>query len=259
MFVVGIVFLAVLLILAGRYLTSDILCIAIFGGFPLLMISMAGVLQLQWFTWAKIFTLCAGMFLLQFGPRRDPQRRVVPFAAYLLLVLNILEAAVYDAVAHRWAGATAAAMLIALTPRWEAVSYVAEKGRAAVAYDLSWPWIVAYTFWNAGFVVSAYPLHASDHLAVLAAPLILCVWSCDRQAWVRQRVVTLSSYAILVVAALDMTNVGWIPALSGVEPLRGPFVLAAWLLIGVDCFYRLRARASHRSASRTINRTFATP
>ncbi len=246
----GILGLAATLIAAGRRMTSDVLDIAVFAGFPLVMIALAARLDLQWLTWVKVFSLCAAILAIHFAPRLTAQaRRIAVPGIYAILVLNIAEAAAYDAVHGRWWGTGAATALIALTPRWRAITFTTPAGgRSHLEYDLPGLWIAAYTLWNAGFVATAYPAHASDHIAVLGAPLLLAWWWGGRGAWFRQRALTLALYSVMVVAANDVTGIGWIPAVPGPEIARTPLLAMAWILIGCDAVVRWRARSARGRA-----------
>ena len=247
----GVLALAAVLILAGRWMTSNALHLAIFGGFPVLMLVLAGRLEIQGITWFKIFSLCAGILIIHFAPLvRSPWRMYAGMAVYVVLLLNIGGPAVHDAVSGRWFGAAAAGAICLLTPRWKAISYPVVNGRGVLAYDIPWLWIGAYTFWNASFVSTAYPAHASDHIAVLTAPLVLALWPRNRGAWLLYRARTISLYGVMVVAANEVAKMDWIPAIQGTEKLHGPLVAAAWLLIACDILVRFRTRAPRAVAVR---------
>jgi hypothetical protein len=242
----GILALALLLIVTGRWLTSNLIRVLIFGGFPVLMVAMAGRLDVQAITWFKIFSLCSAILVIHLAPLlREKGRRIAAVAIYVLLALNIAGPAVYDLVAGHWFGGAVALAIILLIPRWNALTYPVVEGRAVVAYDIPWLWIGAYTVWDMSFVVSAYPSHASDHIAVLSAPLILSLWVKDRPAWLRFRAFTISLYGVMVVAAIDLAQAGWIPAI-GLERIHDPLVAAAWALVAGDILVRLRNRHPER-------------
>jgi hypothetical protein len=251
MLVAGVLGLAAVLILAGRRMTSHALYVAIFAGFPVLLCVFARRLDLQAITWFKVFSLCAAILLIHFASLvRSTWRPTAGPAIYALVVLNIGGPAVFDALDGRWFGAAVAGAIIALMPRWNAITYPERNGRAVVSYDIPWLWIVAYTLWNASFVSTAYPAHGSDHIAVLSAPLILSLWSQDRRAWLRHRALTISLYAVMVVAANDVARIPWIPAAGGAEIVHGPLVAAAWILVACDVLVRWRNRPARAAASR---------
>jgi len=240
---IGILLLGAVLIMAGLWMTSDIAHVLVFAGFPALLVGLAGRLDLQAITWFKVFTLCAAILAIHFAPKlSEAGRRNAKPAIYLLLLLNISEPAAYDALAGRWFGAALAAGIMLLTPRWSAIGYSSLKGRTVLTYDLPWLWIASYTLWNASFVATAYPAHASDHIAVLSAPLILAFSQRNRKMWFQHRALTLSLYAVLVVAANDVAGVTWIPALGGSQRVHGIIVIAAWVLLTCYVVVRLLKR-----------------
>jgi len=244
MLIAGILGLAAVLLLADWRMHSHAFHLAVFAGFPALMVALAGRLEVQGITWFKIFSLCAGILLIHFAPSlRTELRGLAGAGIYALLVLNIAGPAVYDAIDRRWFAAALAVAIIVMVPRWNAITYTRANGHAVVSYDIPWLWIAAYTLWNAGFVTTAYPTHTSDHLAVLTAPLVIALCSRDRRSWLRHRAFTLSLYGVMVVAAIEVFHLGWIPAAAGLEKLHGPLISAAWILLACHLFVRLRNRA----------------
>lgn len=247
----GIVALLAALTLAAVGWRSRALTIAVFCGYPLAMIFWPAPLDLQPFTWVKVLTLCFGMLLVDFLPgwnSQNSQGRAWVF--YAFLALNIAEATANDAAHGRWIGAAIGATLILLQPGARAVRFPILSRRRTLAYDLPWSWIAAYTAWNAGFVCAAYPLHASDHLAVLGAPLAATFWAGDRGAWYRARALTLALYGCLVVGVIDMAHRPWLPAFSGSESVY-PYLLAVAVCLLGWCAVDFRRQRSPQDQART--------
>lgn len=228
---------ALLLALAGGHalLMRPWFVFAFFIGGPLLMLSQAATLDIQAFTWIKVFTLAVSVLLILAYPRTTGRmQRGLATAVAGILALNILEAVVVDALAGNLLNALVGATLIA-TQAGPARISPAQAGRPALRYDLPWSWILAYTAWNLTVVCGHYPLHWFDHLAVLTAPLLVALVRRDRQVWLEARAFTLSVYALAIVLAIDVYALDWIPSAADPAPIH-PWVsalaagLAAWNL-----------------------------
>jgi len=180
------------LVAAQRFLLRPLFVAVFFGCGPLLLVINAGRLELQLFTWVKVFTLAVSVGLITWLPRTTGRLRGwLASGVWVMLILNILEAAVADAVHGRWVNAAVGAVLIATVSGRQAVTFTEFKGRPAVWFDLPWRWIVAYTLWNFTVVAGIYPLRWLDHCAVLGAPLAAVLLQGDRRYWLEARAFTL--------------------------------------------------------------------
>jgi hypothetical protein len=67
--------------------------------------------------------------------------------------------------------------------------------------------------------------------------------------WFGHRALTISLYAVLVVAANDVAGIAWIPALSGSPRAHDIFVTAAWVLLICAALVRQRERVPRQRPS----------
>lgn len=200
-------------LLAGyRYLLRPWFVAGYFIVGSLVLIVNAGRLDLQVFTWVKVFTLAVSVGVIV-GCARAAGRLQSGFkwAATLILALNILEAVLADAFGRQWVNALVGVSLMATAGRPSRVTVTSVVGRPAMAYDLPWSWILTYTVWNLSVVCAHYPLHWLDHLAVLSAPIIAALGLRDRRLWLEARAFTLAVYAVGIVLAIDLGGFAWIP------------------------------------------------
>jgi hypothetical protein len=201
------------ILLAGyRFGMSPGLLAVLFGAGPIVMIIQAGQLDLQLFTWVKIFTLAVSMAVLV--ARRSATGLWATWLSRTIvgiLALNILEAVVADVASGAWWNAVAGGLLVATQRGTPAVGTRQLNGRVAVTYDLPWSWLLAYTAWNLAVVCAHYPPRWVDHMAVLAAPLVAVLWARDRRCWLEARAFTLGVFGNAAVLVLDVARWPWIP------------------------------------------------
>lgn len=216
-------------LLAGyRFGMSPLVLAVLFGSGPIVMIGAAGRLDLQLFTWVKIFTLSASMVVLV-ARRQATGRRAEILSRVIvgILALNILEAVAADVASGAWWNALAGVLLVATQRGASAVGTRVAGGRVAVTYDLPWSWLLAYTLWNLAVVCAHYPLRWVDHVAVLASPLAAVLLVRDRARWLEARAFTLGVFANAVVLVLDVARWPWIPSTPMPGFLPGVVTLVA--------------------------------
>jgi hypothetical protein len=239
------------LLTAYRFGMSPGVLVVLFGAGPILMIVRAGQLDLQLFTWVKIFTLAVSMAVLV--GRRAATGRWAGFLSRVIvgiLALNILEAVAADVASGAWWNALAGVLLVATQRSAAAVETRELNGRVAVTYDLPWRWLLAYTAWNFAVVCAHYPLRWVDHIAVLIAPLAATLLACDRTLWLEARAFTLGVFGNAVVLVLDVAHWSWIPStpMPGLVP---PIITWVALMLGgwnTLAWWRERHRAGETPA-----------
>lgn len=111
---------------------------------------------------------------------------------YFLMILNILEAVVFDFQVGSKVNAFAGLLLAASTPQW-GMTYVSNDG---IMYPASMIWIIAYTMWNFGFIYSVSKRVYAHHIAVLLAPFIISLWY-GQAVWFQARVFTLTLFMMV--------------------------------------------------------------
>ncbi|MGZ5051722.1 MAG: DUF5692 family protein [Methylobacter sp.] len=220
------------LLLCFRVLAVPALCFLFFSVALSVLTVNAGLLNMQFFTWIKTYTLVISLFIVIATPRvsgkcQDYFKRLIHF----ILILNIAEAAIFDAIGMLWINACVGLSLIATLNKISAISVEEHQGRRYVAFDLPWCWIVAYTVWDITFVYGHYPTHYFDHLAVLLAPVAIALIQGKRQTWFEARAITLTLYVITIIYTLDFFQLPWIPA-APVQPVIYQAMLALSVLLG---------------------------
>jgi len=223
------------LLAACRWGLRPVPVIAIFISAPAILAFNAPRMDLQVFTWVKVLTLAASMLLIVSYPlvRTEAWQRRLAACVTAILALNIVEAVVADAVAGHWLNPAVGTSLI-VTLAWPRAFSPSADGRHML-YDIGWPWILGYTAWNLTVVCGLYPEHWTDHLAVLAVPLVVA-WLWGRERWLEARALSLALYAVGIVLVIDVFRLPWLPTppspaelypwLSGLAAL-----LAVWNLL----------------------------
>lgn len=155
----------------------------------------------DWFAWIKVFSVAIGIIVLSlFRTTKLGNTKLLQWAVYLVLILNILEAVVKDAVAGNivnYFNATAGILLIATLNRLNSIHIDAKGGHRDLHWgSMSLMWIVGYTIWNWVFVYLNLEFQSSlPHIAVLASALVVAFINKDR--WLQTRAYTLGTYFIL--------------------------------------------------------------
>jgi hypothetical protein len=244
----GIVLLLLGLAALGAWCDRLVPLLAIAVVLGMVLASHLDRLDVQTFTWVKLGSLVPLTVLLAVLPRL-PARfwRVATILLSAAICLNIVEAVVQDALRGHWANAAIGLTLAATVPG-SAAWYIGRPGtRAGARFALRWPWILAYTAWNLGFVIMNYSARTGDHIAVLLAPILVAAVKRDPHRYAIARVFTLFYLSAGVVSWIDALRWPWLPALPSIAaayPLivSGGAALAGWNL--VDRFRRGPARVT---------------
>lgn len=140
---------------------------------------------------------------------------------YVVLTLNILEAAAAGATGGYWLNAGAGVVLCLTLPRpsdrWLIRS---DPDRPDLIAKLGWPWVLLYTTWNICFVYSVMPEFFGMNVAVLAAPLFFAAVSRSADLWLQARLYTLGVY--LLVKTFSELEV------ASTASLSSPRVASTW-------------------------------
>lgn len=167
------------------------------GPLALLPVWLLASFNAGWFYWAKTAALIGSSTSMAAWRFLSPTSSVLRNARKAFLVLNILEAVAADALAvngpsfgafHAVNVASGVILILALPD----IATSRVRGEyAESSWDVGWPWILGYTFWNWTFVSFNLPALAGLHVAVLAVPLLLAM-TVDRTTWGQARIITLS-------------------------------------------------------------------
>lgn len=233
------------------YLMRPVLMTIFAVGSPLVLLTNADQLNLQPFTWIKIFTLSVAM-LIVFAYTRSSGRmqKYLGVAAYAILLLNVFEAVILDATKGHYLNAVAGATLMITQPGSSSISK-ASAGRMSLRYDLPLLWILSYTAWNLAVVCANYPPRLFDHLAVLLAPLAATLFLRDRQRWLEARCFILSVYSVGIVLVIDLLHLPWIKPAENPDAFY-PFlsaIAAALAAVNLLAAYRRRYGSANAASS----------
>lgn len=235
----GILALFGALVFVARFLHRDAFVLPFFLFVPALAIAMRDSIDATAFTWIKIFTLAISMFIISAIPRIPEVRRSpARWALAGILALNILEAVLWDLIGGRWWNAAVGLALIATQPGPSAIEVAREPAR--VRYQIPATWIAAYTAWNFAFVSAQYPLHWTDHFAVLSAPIVVALWRRDASAWLAARALTLAVYAFVITLAIELFRWPWLPSIPPPPWVRASIAASAALLCVIHVARRRR-------------------
>ena len=189
------------------------------------------------FTWVKAASLMVGIaWLHALRFTRLGERDWGRFGMWLILAVNILEAAVADLACGSPVNAACGLALVATMPGWRTIRVV-RSGRA-----LEWPvgvaWAVAYTLWNFTFVYGFYFETISDHFAALGVPL---VWLMVRPAlWFQARAYVLSLYAMMILFWHEVLGMAWPASAVAPDPAVHSWLSAATVTATVIVAARAR-------------------
>jgi hypothetical protein len=233
---VGLLF--AVLVAAQRWLSRGWFVYPFFGLAAAVVLASSRTIDVQPLTWAKVFTLAFSVAFITAAPSFPESRRRWAYRiAWTILALNMLEASVSDLVGARYLNGLVGLSLMLTQPRLSRFSVEPVRGQPTLLYDLSWVWIAAYTSWDFAVVWGHYPEHFTDHLAVLFAPIALAAH--DRRLYFQARALTLSLYAVVIVIAVEVMGLPWLPGgappaplydvLVGLNLLLGALNLADWL------------------------------
>jgi hypothetical protein len=199
----------------------------------------------SWFTWAKLYTICAAVLFLNGARAWQRIRAWGPCNAMVLAILlvNILEAVLFDLARGFLLNALVGALI--LGSAWWGYGATAvrlEGPRRDLLWSTSRLWIVAYTTWNITFVIGAFPTASLMHCAVLGSALAVGMYKPGH--WYMARVVTLAVHAVVA-----MTH----PLV--LEPMRVPLTAAdatVPTIVALALAVAAGAWAVHRRRSSTM-------
>lgn len=148
-----------------------------------------------------------------------------------LVSVNIVEACALDLAHRAWPRALAGALLVAGV--W---SFDARTSAGQPTMTTGWPWIIAYTAWNASFVYDRWEGRSfGQHAAVLGGAFAAAALL-GPEHWLWARTVTLTIHMALLATFFTRARDAWetpglrrepVVALSHVVTLA----LAAWSLL----------------------------
>lgn len=201
------------------------------------MLARVGHFEVQPFTWVKLASLVplVGVMLVHARLGERGRRRAATFVV-AMIALNVVEAVVEDARTGHVANALVGLALV-LSTRGPGHVEASGDARTPLAYRAPWSWVLAYTAWNFVFVLGHYPARALDHVAVLAAPVVVAALARDPSRWGAARVLTLSAFSCAVVTVRDALGAPWSPDVVALPPgayaasLAVAAVLAAWAVV----------------------------
>ena len=220
--VVGLTLLGVLLFLVQEVLRRAGKCLA-WGPFLVVPIVLTPYwvrsnYQVEIFLWFKLYTILFGACWITGLRYTSLGRSPWPLLGVIvLLVINVLEAVVQDVLggtlAHYLVAISGVLLLLSLPNQLHAIRIAEDGYRDLIYRDMTRPWIVAYTVWNAAFVYLNFPIVAGHHLGVLAAALVVGMHNPRR--WLMSRTYTLA-FDMLLLATFR-------------EPLTGVMDTTHWL------------------------------
>ncbi len=156
-----------------------------------------GYYHFSWFFWAKIYSVTFDITLIFiYRYTRFSESKLLPYAIWIIFLINIGEAMLYDAVAInrlQLINVVTGLILIYTMPGPGSMSIDKTTTYRDFSWDISYRWILAYTLWNWIFVYGNWPeIGCRHHLAVLGAPLLIALY--NRKHWVQARAFTLGTY-----------------------------------------------------------------
>lgn len=215
-------------------------------------IANAQIFDIEWVLFGKALSVLAGLLWIEWGAWRlanQPARLAAGLRGFL--ILNIVEAAGYDALVGNWINGSvgfALAGLVMLLPQAYITSV--SRGVPSLVLPAGWPFIMAYTLWNITFVAGVAPQAFGEHIAVLSAPLLAsCFIRQDRGgAWMRFRAATLWLYLVLLMTFYGAFRHSFNSAGLVTQDLYFALCLAAVLSCLWAAFTLTRSRyGAHRS------------
>jgi len=149
-----------------------------------------------WFLIIKTYsvTLYCCIFIL-FRDVAPSFQNIAGIIIYVVMVINICEAALKDYQVGSKLNAAAGFLMAISTPLWFGF-YTASGSTIDVLYKASYAWIIIYTVWDFVFVYSVSSRVYGHHIAVLAAPLALCLYF-GPELYFQARVFTLGVFIIM--------------------------------------------------------------
>lgn len=164
--------------------------------FPLAVMVSVGMVTR--FGYIKLGTLVLGRVLIVLAALGFGEAHI-GWICLLLLQLNILEATILDTVNRNVWNAFNGLILLA-SSLFMSIGF---SGAYVFIAEQSWLlWIIAYTVWNALFVLKNLPAHQfAAHFVILLAPLLFCLVAADSAYWLVLRETTLC-FAITVIACI---------------------------------------------------------
>lgn len=151
----------------------------------------------DWFIYMKAISVVGAIVIFSFFRLTKWKiAKWIQWTTYLVLSANILEASVKDLLAGsmtHYMNAIAGILLIATLNKIHTI-HIDTKGKYK---DLLWgsmtlAWIIGYTIWNWVFVYLNLTPGSGNHLAVLAAALVIVF--VNKERWLQARAFTLGIY-----------------------------------------------------------------
>ena len=159
----------------------------------------------SWFLWVKIYSITLTLSWIMFCRMSTGKipKLAVQVSLFIAIGLNIFEAVALDALLGNYGNAIAGILLILTMRPLRQFSIDNNKYRDFL-HDPGVPWIIAYTLWDLVFIYYSFKgTVIVHHLAVLAAPLIISVFT-GWERYLQSRGFTLGLHAIVYVSAF-----GW--------------------------------------------------
>ena len=191
----------VLLFAVEVFRRSDMLTLAVFFVLPVVLLPwlVLSHADFGWFLWLKNYSV-EGLICLFVVCRLTPINKTKWLFSliWLMVMFNIVEAAVYDALSGNHLliiNAVTALMLLLTLPGPEAMSIDKNSKCRDFLWDIPYTWILTYTLWNWVFFYGHWAgFGARIQIAVLGAALVIALFNNKR--WAQARALTLGIFVI---------------------------------------------------------------
>lgn len=209
-----------------------------FGIMPLLLTPIWLTLKEthDWFIWMKVYTcLAATCCILSIRFTRLSRQKWPYYLIHFLVNLNILEAVVrawaipdsIPAILNGFAG-----LFLMFTLRLPSYMSVDSGKYRDFLWDLPYPWVLGYVFWNWDVIYLIFPFAAAIQCAVLLVPLIVAL--INNKLFVQARAFTLSFY---LVAGLTFPYFANTPVSPGWENIHAAWIVSILVFIWMFIYF----------------------